>query len=159
VKPEWSGKFIAFPDRPGDFNLTKQHHPKFQQRLKAFRGQGFNDRTAVYYDETLQKAHHIHFPGDNKHRLLQHYYAFVFFAAPAMASFYKRFVRDYMRYKDPIQCAGAELVAAVRRESLAMNPDNNGDYYALHIRRGDFQYKVCLELLRVRSVYCNVCVV
>lgn len=59
-----------------------------------------------------------------------------------MASFYKRFVRDFMRYKDPIQCAGHEIVKAVRQDSLALNPDNKGEYYALHIRRGDFQYKV-----------------
>lgn len=47
-----------------------------------------------------------------------------------------------MRYKDPIQCAGAELVAAVRKDSLKANPHGKGEYYALHIRRGDFQYKV-----------------
>lgn len=53
-----------------------------------------------------------------------------------------RFVRDYMRYKDNIQCAGAELVAAVRADAKKLAPEQNGDYYALHIRRGDFQYKV-----------------
>lgn len=53
AQPAMTGKFIAFPDRPGDFNLTEQHHPKFRQRLKAFRGQGFNDRKAVYYDEVI----------------------------------------------------------------------------------------------------------
>jgi hypothetical protein len=141
VTPEWSGKFLALPDRPGDFNLTNHHHPRLKERIKAFRGQGHNDRTAVYYDETLQKARHIFFPPDGRHRLLQHYYAFVFFAAPAMASFYRRFVRDYMRYKDPIQCLGAELVAAVRKDALETNPNGKGEYYALHIRRGDFQYK------------------
>ena len=51
VTPEWFGKFLALPDRPGDFNLTKQHHPKFQDRLRAFKGQGHNDRKAVFYDE------------------------------------------------------------------------------------------------------------
>jgi hypothetical protein len=45
-------------------------------------------------------------PGDAEHRLLQHHYAFAFFADTKMQSFYKRFVRDYMRYKDEIQCAG-----------------------------------------------------
>ena len=143
--PEWSGRFIAFPDRPGDFNLTEQHHPRCRQRLKAFRGQGFNDRKAVYYDQTLQAAHHIHFPAGDDHRLLQHHYAFTFFAAPAMASFYKRFVRDFMRYKDSIQCAGHELIQAVRQDALAFSPEGKGDYFALHIRRGDFQYKVCKD--------------
>lgn len=59
-----------------------------------------------------------------------------------MQSFYKRFVRDYVRYKDNIQCSGHELVKAVREESRKLFPDQNGDFYALHIRRGDFQFKV-----------------
>ena len=52
---------------------------------------------------------------------------------------------------DKIQCAGADLVAAVRADAIKNDPVNNpkGDYYALHIRRGDFQYKV----------RCGVCVV
>lgn len=70
------------------------------------------------------------------------YVAFAFFADPAMQQFYRRFVRDYMRYKDDIQCAGAEMVNAVRADARKSIPNNpQGDYYALHIRRGDFQYK------------------
>ena len=50
------------------------------------------------------------------------------------------FVRDFMRYRDSIQCQGAELVRLVRADSR--KEGFGGDYYALHIRRGDFQYKV-----------------
>lgn len=39
-----------------------------------------------------------------------------------MQSFYRRFVRDYMRYKDEIQCAGHTLVQAVRAEALSVAP-------------------------------------
>jgi hypothetical protein len=60
-----------------------------------------------------------------------------------MQSFYRRFVRDYMRYKDNIQCSGDELLRAVRADALALDPNGNGSFYALHIRRGDFQFKVC----------------
>ena len=28
---EWAGKFIAFPDKFGDFNLTSDHNQKFSQ--------------------------------------------------------------------------------------------------------------------------------
>ena len=72
--------------------------------------------------------------------------AFAFFADPNMQSFYRRFVRDYMRYKDEIQCNGHTLVQAVRREALSIAPEFHGEYYALHIRRGDFQFKVRLLL-------------
>jgi hypothetical protein len=69
-------------------------------------------------------------PAHEQHRVLQHHYAFAFFADKNMQSFYRRFVRDYMRYKDVIQCAGAELVAAVRKDAIADNPI--GHDYALH---------------------------
>lgn len=58
-----------------------------------------------------------------------------------MRSFYKRFVRDYLRYRDDIQCLGHQLVAAVR-EDARTNGNPSGEYYALHIRRGDFEFKV-----------------
>ena len=67
--------------------------------------------------------------------------AFTFFANPDMQSFYKRFVRDYLRYKDDIHCAGHELISAVRKDALELDPTGNGDFYALHIRRGDLQFK------------------
>ena len=64
-----------------------------------------------------------------------------------------RFVRDYMRYKDEIQCAGHTLVQAVRQEAREAAPHSGGEYYALHIRRGDFQFKVrVLHVLYVRYV-------
>ena len=56
-----------------------------------------------------------------------------------------------MRYQDVIQCAGAEVVAAVRRDALQLDPAGHGDYYALHIRRGDFQFKVLNSYLRFIS--------
>eukprot|EP01041_Mallomonas_annulata_P002582 gene2582-5051_t len=68
-------------------------------------------------------------------------FAFAFFADPNMQSFYRRFVRDFMRYQDEIQCAGSDVVAAVRADALQHNPDSKGEYYALHVRRGDFQFK------------------
>jgi len=137
LKPEWMGRYLAMPSHPGDFTLAEHNDPKMKQRLAAFGG----DRSPVFYDEVHQKAHHLHFPGDDTHRLLQHHYAFAFFADPEMQSFYRRFVRDYMRYRDEIQCAGSELVAAVRQEALKLDPNGGGVYYALHVRRGDFQFK------------------
>ena len=60
-----------------------------------------------------------------------------------MQSFYKRFVRDYMRYRDEIQCLGHSLIMAVR-EDARKSGIVSGDYYSMHIRRGDLQYKVCV---------------
>ena len=68
-------------------------------------------------------------------------------------------MRDYARYRDDIQCAAAELVAAVRAEARRHNAEvglnvsahltvhghasvgGPAAYYALHVRRGDFQFR------------------
>ena len=77
--------------------------------------------------------------------------AFAFFVSKFQQSFYKRYIRDFMRYKDVIQCAGAALVAAVRQDALREDPHGQGVYYALHIRRGDFQFKVTCVCLQWHS--------
>eukprot|EP00622_Pseudochattonella_farcimen_P004848 FR740347.1.p1 GENE.FR740347.1~~FR740347.1.p1 ORF type:complete len:315 (+),score=27.62 FR740347.1:119-946(+) len=105
--------------------------------MKGFRGA----RAAVHYDKTLQDAKVIHFAAGQKTRLLQHHYAFAFFADHTMQSFYRRFIRDYTRYQDVIQCSGAKLVAAVREDARKHHGGKHGDYFALHVRRGDFQFK------------------
>ena len=108
----------------------------------------------MYYDRQLQKAKLLYFRPGSSARLLQHHYAFTFFADRKMQSFYKRFIRDYMRYQDVIQCAGHEIVAAIRADAAAHHQNSHGaaagnhsgagshaPYYALHVRRGDFQFK------------------
>lgn len=137
-KPQWQGKYVAFPSHPGDFDMTLSfRNTTVKERMHAFGG----ERHPVFYDSKLQQAHHIHFPAEPQYRLLQHHYAFAFFANPEMQSFYRRFVRDYMRYKDSIQCSGHELLQLVRAEARNIAPEFGGDYYALHVRRGDFQFK------------------
>jgi hypothetical protein len=67
----WDGRFIAFPDHPGNFTIFDALHAKNKKRMVDFGG----GRRPVFYDERLQKAHHIHFPCfKDQHRLLQHYY-------------------------------------------------------------------------------------
>ena len=88
-------KFSYFSFSLGNFTSTENFDEKTMQRFSSFAG----GREAVFYTEELQNAHHIHIPGSEEHRILQHHYAFAFFADTAMQSFYRRFVRDYMRYK------------------------------------------------------------
>ncbi|KAJ8604112.1 hypothetical protein CTAYLR_001779 [Chrysophaeum taylorii] len=124
--PPVTRKFFVFPD--GDLaddsiiNTTTTHlrHGKqqpgrrssrFARRLDAF-AQG---RQPLFYDQGLRAARHLHA------------------ADPRAAAFYRRFVRDYARYRDEIQCAADKVVRAIR--------DRNGTYYAIHARRNDFQYR------------------
>lgn len=143
--PMWMGQFLALPAAPahsgdsipgGSFNFSTASTESLA-RMHAFGG----DRSPVFYDDSLRTAKHVHFRGDGAYRVLQHHYAFTYFEDRAMASFYKRFVRDYMRYDDIIQCAGAKLLRAVRKEAKRLDPASQGNFYALHIRRGDFQFK------------------
>jgi hypothetical protein len=54
-----------------------------------------------------------------------------------------RFIRDHIRYTNEIQCAAGRVVAAVRNHARNRDPTNNPDglFDAVHVRRGDFQYK------------------
>merc|ERR1712113_1110039 len=56
-----------------------------------------------------------------------------------MDRYYKRLVRDSLRYRDTIVCKAA-LIASMLRE------EGNGRYHAAHIRRNDFasQYKAAM---------------
>ena len=51
-----------------------------------------------------------------------------------------------------IRIIGHELVAAVRADALATDPNKGGSYYALHVRRGDFQYKVYIYMYKYAFV-------
>ena len=70
-----------------------------------------------------------------------------------MSYFILRFVRDYMRYKDEIQCAAKEVVDMIREDAKKLAPHDNGNFYTLHIRRGDFQFKVIILLSMFQTIY------
>ena len=47
-------------------------------------------------------------------------------------------------------CAAARIFDAVRRKAAENNPDSKGQFDSIHVRRGDFQFKmnrVSAELL------------
>ena len=69
------------------------------------------------------------------------YTAFHFFADVALQRYYKRFVRDYIRYKDEIFCIADDIITAIRNDVRKTEKGHNsdagfgsGNYYALHIR-------------------------
>jgi hypothetical protein len=96
------------------------------------------------YDETYQNAKVIHFKGKDASRLLIHFYSAMFFEDWRQDLFYKRFVRDNIRYTDQLMCTAAKIVEAIHDRARSRDPVNNpsGEFDALHVRRGDFQYKL-----------------
>ena len=51
-------------------------------------------------------------------------------------------MRDHVRYIDHVYCNAAAVVAKVREKSLKNDPEGGGVFDTLHVRRGDFQYKI-----------------
>lgn len=91
-----------------------------------------NNRTIVMYNHTLHDIPLIHWEASNlTYRLLNHFYAFTYFTDTAVDNYYKRFVRDFLHYKDELYCAAGKIVHALRKE---------GEFSTLHIRRGDLQF-------------------
>ena len=106
-------------------------------------------RQQVYFNAQETQHHRVlHFQADKQeYRLLTHFYNMIHFTNPVHDHYYKRFVRDFLHYHDSIYCAAGKIVKAVQLESALLNPSNvpdrhgAGGYSALHVRRGDLQYK------------------
>jgi hypothetical protein len=106
-------------------------------------------RTAQYYSSEWHTPDLIHFASsDNKkYRLLNHVYSTLFFSEPAVTNYYKRFVRDFMHYKDSIFCAAGKIVKSLQNEAYskfedsAIDEEGGGGFSTIHARRGEFQYK------------------
>lgn len=92
------------------------------------------------YDESMQQEKVITLMGDNnsKARMLVHFYAFLFFESWQQDLWTKRLIRDHLRYKDEIMCAAARVVEALRCKAKR-DGNSNGNFYSMHVRRGDFQ--------------------
>uniref|UniRef100_A0A7S3NKG5 O-fucosyltransferase family protein n=1 Tax=Aureoumbra lagunensis TaxID=44058 RepID=A0A7S3NKG5_9STRA len=128
-KPMWSGTVLAMPD-----DFPEPGNEKERQLIQQYAA----GRRLSRYQEFTNKRH-LHIPAGGKHRLLQHFYTFTVFRDSYQRNFYRRLIRDSMRYIDPVHCAGNKMIQAI--QSISQNLGFGGKYYALHIRRGDFQYK------------------
>lgn len=108
-------------------NLTADQ----QKRVDQFCG---DSRTQVLYTRELHNPKLIHWQAANLTvRLLNHFYAFTYFTDTAVDNYYKRFVRDFLHYKDELYCAAGKIIHSLQQEQ--------GEFSTLHIRRGDLQYK------------------
>lgn len=97
--------------------------------LEAF-GHG---KQGIDYSASMQRANVIHFSGAApRPRLLRHWYAFLFFPEPQMRRRMQRVARDVLRYSEDIFCRAAAVVSGL---------GGARSYAAIHVRRGDFQYK------------------
>ena len=118
--------------------------PRTKRLIGEFCGKG---RTPVYYSTGFHKPGilHFHTSDPDEYRLLNHFYTVIYFTDPIMDNFYKRFVRDFVHYNDAIFCAAGKIVHALQEEGRSrgdtVDGEGGGGYSALHVRRGDLQYK------------------
>jgi len=151
------------------FNITRDEStgkallgpiaPSERRRKHAAHG-----RELIPYDESFHEHKAVYFPGDyrNSHRILTHFYTYLFWADPHVEHIYKRLVRDRLHYHDDIFCAAGRVIRMLHEEAAALsrgvhklpdpvkdantitaggNSNKGATYHAFHIRRGDFQYK------------------
>lgn len=114
-------------------------------RVKEF----CKDRKIMYYQASEQEKDLIYLRGgggkkDHDYRLLAHFYGYMFFTNPKIDNHYKRFVRDFLHYRDEIFCTAGKIVRSLNEETIKENSPSGlitAGYSSLHIRRGDLQYK------------------
>lgn len=83
------------------------------------------------------------------YRMFTHWYTFLLFDDGVTDLYYKRFVRDRLKYKDDVFCTAGKIVDALTQKALALT--GRGTYQAAHIRRGELQFlsvRISPEALR-----------
>jgi hypothetical protein len=141
---------VVFDTHLFDINSQniKMLSPEIQTRIENF----CTGRRKVIYNRTMHDAPIWHFETlTNRYRLLVHFYSQNIFTDPILDNYYKRFIRDYLRYHNDAMCAAGKIMLALQYEGYALDPnagssmdlDSNlvGGYSSLHIRRGDLQFK------------------
>ena len=117
--------------------------PPMMNSIKQFCGEG---REPLYYGSELAEPNILHFQtSSEKWRILNHFYTTIYFTDPKIDNYYKRFVRDFIHYHENIFCAAGKIVKLLQEEGkergFEVDDEGAGGFSALHIRRGDLQYK------------------
>lgn len=152
-------QFIGFNISLKNSNLFGTFDTDAERNLR-YRIMVAHGRKLRPYDEALHNEKAIYFPGDyrNSHRILTHFYTYLYWEDPHIARIYARIVRDRLHYHNSIFCAAGSLVKAIHmdaskltgkpvqssdkgdKKTLGGNTNEDATYFAMHVRRGDFQY-------------------
>ena len=98
-----------------------------QEKIKQF----CDKRNSVFYGNELASSPLIHFhTGEKHHRLLSHFYTFIFFPDEKIDHYYKRFVRDFLHYTDTIWCAAGRVIQLLEDESKSFS-SMHGKYISI----------------------------
>ncbi|KAL7499728.1 hypothetical protein ACHAWT_007372 [Skeletonema menzelii] len=127
-----------------DKGMFESGKPDDEKGASEFCSSG--NRKTVYVTKEFDEPQLLYIQGGKPTtRMLSHYYGYIYFSDVKMGNYYKRLVRDLLHYRPEINCAAGKIIKALQEEGKARGflADLNGagGYSAMHIRRGDFQYK------------------
>jgi hypothetical protein len=72
------------------------------------------------YNDSFHSHRAVFFPGDYRqsHRLLTHFYSYLYFSDFRLERYYKRMVRDRLHYHDEIFCLAGQVVRMLHEVGL-----------------------------------------
>jgi hypothetical protein len=127
---------LVFDERVFETSDTDRIPEDVQQHIHRFCDKGRDgNRPVIYYNQSWTEHQLMHWKSGSAddYRLLNHFYTTFYFTNPSIDNYFKRLVRDFLRYKDDLYCAAGKIVHALNAEF--------GTWSSWHVRRGDFQYK------------------
>jgi hypothetical protein len=137
--PDWHGEHHCLI--MDDKNWFRDTHTEMAEEIQRFCG----TREPAFYNTTMHDAALFHFRTGANHketRLLAQFYSFIHFTNPRVGNFYKRLIRNRCRYSDEIFCSSGKIIQALSGGNVDANSNHTlSSYSAMHIRRGDFQWK------------------
>lgn len=160
--------FNISQDNPGFISNISRDIINNDKRYQVLKAAG--NRVLRPYNQSLHNERLLFFPGkcwDSylSTRLLTHFYLYMYWVNPNMERIYRRIARDRLHYSDNIFCAAGHIIGLIHQEShtlsnmplpdkqhqdvktLGGNTNFDATYFAMHIRRDDFesQYKFTIQ--------------
>ncbi|CAF1080180.1 unnamed protein product [Adineta ricciae] len=114
---------FVYPEIP-----NKEKEPGEWAKMEKFaRKRRMGKLRDIKTDPAMVNDRIIYFPD---HQLLAHFYAYIYIRDPQLDRYMKRLVRDHLHIRDDIYDTANVILEAMPKK-----------FYAIHFRRGDFQYQ------------------
>jgi hypothetical protein len=118
-----SKSIFVYPEVP-----DKEREPEEYARMAKFaRPRRMGLIRDMKTDSALKHDRIVYFPD---HQLFTHFYAYIYIRDPHLDRYMKRLVRDFVHLRSDIYDTAGVILRAMPK-----------DFYTIHFRRGDFQYK------------------
>lgn len=123
--PEFSNSksIFVYPTVP-----DKDQEPEEYAKMEKFaRGRRMGLLRDLKTEAALTNDRIVYFPD---HQLFTHFYAYIYIRDASLDRYFKRLIRDHVHLRSDIYDTAAVILNAMPK-----------DFYTIHFRRGDFQYK------------------